>query len=720
MRFFFCQKLLFLALCGCFFSSCKNKSQTLERKIENSLTDSSRKEWVDHFSFPAWTSSKDSGLQTEPIDDKIAITFQRSVIPLPKLIRFESRVTIPVANIKLRLRSGASDVEQFASEELATLIRKKTGDKLTDGSFEILIGICDEQGKVDGVYISGAEKLSGLKNKDQAYVISPLSNSGLAIVGLTGKGVYYGVKTLQQLIKPGLSTSFAVVPILYVLDWPDLAERGLWGGWESDHKLMMKNIEFMSNRKMNLMESSGVGKYLTFDEHGRGEVKIDSGGRNQARLHAMNNVLIVTHLDIFGIITQIYKHYPQAKGKGKAAVSDDLVVPCASSPQFVKVLSEWLESAAAQGITDINMWLTEHGDIHCECEQCKNSSQYVLEAKACAKAWQIAHEKYPGLIVRILLTQGSYHVNDQILAAVPPEVKIVFYSGEWDNGTYTALRQPIIYPLLTDFVKKGHWLGTYPTLSASFTYILPWSGANFIKYRMTELVDKNVPSFTGYVAYSDNNNNFYDYNMAAAAEWSWNVQGRDEHEFAATWATQEGISDPETFADWSVMMSPVSWDVYGSQVPHLWWFSAKTKDMIRKREKPTLGKDMFQYFPTLKHLENDLATTARALRLAENLDDKRVVFETQSIQGYLKMLKGIYTVANMTAGKKELDKSQIQALQAAFKDLQNSERETADAMNAWYHAIDPDFKITLSNAIVVIHQVVSDIGVSLKPFGIKK
>lgn len=721
MKFFFGRILLSIVISALFFSSCKNRNKVTETKVENTVTDSGRKQWVKHFEFPAWTSTSPAGSQLLPLNNEAAKNWLRWIMPLPKLIRLESKLTFPATGIKLHIRSNATDIEQFAGNELKTLIMEKTGAKLLNGSFEILVGICDEHGKVDGIYIPGAEKLSGLKNKDQAYVIAPLPTFGLAVVGLTGKGVYYGVKTLQQLMKPGLKPNTVVAPILFVMDWPDLSERGLWGGWEQDSALMMRTIQYMSNRKMNLMETTGAVGYLAFDGHGRGIVKINTEGRNQARLHAMNDVLIITHLDIFGIITDIYKHYPNAKGKGSGAVSNDLAVPCASSPEFVKVLSEWLESAASQGIFDVNIWLTEHGDLHCGCEKCKHFSQYVLEAKACAKAWQIAHDKYPKLGIRILLTQGSYKVNDQILAAVAqPEIRITYYSGSWENGTYTALKEPIIYPLLTDFAKAGNSLGCYPTLSASFTYILPWCGPQFIKYRMAEFVDKDLTGFTGYVAYSNNNNNFYDFNIAAAAEWSWNVHGRSEHEFAASWATQNGVKDPEIFADWAEMLGPVSWDVYGSQVPHVWWARKQTMAMFKKGNEAVLGKGMFQYFPTLQHLDDDLAICENALKLAEKLGDKTIITETQTIQGYLKMIKAIYSITEMAAAKRSLDNNQTRSLQVAFKELQHAELETTQALNAWYHAIDPGFNISLSNAVGVTHQVVSDIAVSLKPFGIKK
>ena len=64
---------------------------------------------------------------------------------------------------------------------------------------------------------------------------------------------------------------------------------------------------------------------------------------------------------------------------------------------------------------------------------------------------------------------------------------------------------------------------------ASWRIVCPWSGPQFIKYRMTEFVDKNLKCLVGYAT---PNNRLYDFNVTAAAEWSWNAHGRDERAFA--------------------------------------------------------------------------------------------------------------------------------------------------------------------------------------------
>ena len=149
-----------------------------------------------------------------------------------------------------------------------------------------------------------------------------------------------------------------------------------------------------------------------------------------------------------------------------------------------------------------------------------------------ASRWEAAKRVKPDLRLRILLTQGSYQSNDQVLAAVPPEVGITYYDG---GRTYNSSREPMIYPLLVKYVRADRWLGCYPQLTASWGVVCPWSGPQFIKARMSEFAAKHLQCLCGYAWPS---NRFYEFNVTAAAEWSWNVGGRSEREFSLAWATR--------------------------------------------------------------------------------------------------------------------------------------------------------------------------------------
>ncbi|MDD4873093.1 MAG: glycoside hydrolase family 20 zincin-like fold domain-containing protein, partial [Kiritimatiellae bacterium] len=669
--------------------------------------------WPADAPWPAWAVVGKAESQVQLVGDEDAKKLLQWVIPLPKRIRLEGKLVLPASGIGPRLRSQATDIEQTALNELVGLIKKKTGVEKLDGPFSVIIGVCDVDGKIDGVSIPGAEKLRGLNNDDQAYVISPLSSRGIAVAGLTAQGVYYGVKTLQQLLEPGLSPGKVTMPVVAIMDWPDLAERGEWLPWGNTAQ---RNILYMADRKMNLMEVHNTNS-LSFDANGRGMLKTDTESKELARLHAVKWIPVTGHFNSLGNRTGIYKRYPKAEGRGPNArypSRQDLVVPCASCPEFVQVLAEWMESCASQDITDMNFYLTELEKMQCDCEKCKGKSQYVLEAEACVKAWQIARIKYPKFRIRILLSQGTYNVNDQMLAAVPqPEIGVTYYSG---STTYTAARDPMIYPLLADFAQKGRWLGCYPQLTASWRVACPWSGPQFIKYRMTELVEKRLSCLSGY---APPDNRLYDFNVTAAAEWSWNANGRDEREFSVAWATRRGLVDPEKAAHWAVMLGPVGWDIYGGGVPHNAFFGSAAK-MVKNRHAPVLGKrGMFRYFPTVQHMDDDLTVCRKALTLAGQLNDPVLVAETRTIQGYVRMVKAIYTISDTVAGKKQIDNARTRSIQDAFNELQSAGRQVADAWQAWSSTVASDCDFGHHEPVTVTRQTITDIGDALVSFGIK-
>ncbi|MDZ7619255.1 MAG: glycoside hydrolase family 20 zincin-like fold domain-containing protein, partial [Patescibacteria group bacterium] len=543
----------------------------------------------------------------------------------------------------------------------------------------------------------GAEKLRGLKNDDQAYVIAPLADRGLAVAALTDRGVYHGVKTLAQMLEAGSDKESLTLPIVAVLDWPDLAERGQW----TFEERAPGDIQYMADRKMNLLE---VRTPAGFDDKRRGTLDVNVASMAEARRRAVNWLPFIAHLANQAYRTDIYTLYPETQGRGPRArharvpndASADIVVPCASHPQFIQVLAEWLMSAAEKGATEVNVFLSELEGMGCECEQCKGKSQFALEAKACVKAWRIAQDKYPELRLRILLSQGSYDTNDQVLAAVPEtEVGITYYSGSsrgkipgYASSTYTASKDPMIYPLMMDFVNQGRWLGCYPSVTATYRVATPWSGPQFMKFRMTEFVDKGLASVSGYIP---PDKQFFDFNFTALAEWSWNAHGRTEHEFAAAWATRRGLADPDKAADWAVMLGPVGWDVYGSNAPT--FFLGRAAAMVERRQKPQLGAGMFRYFPTVEHMDENLAVCQQALDLAQQVGDPAVIAETRVIEGYVRMIKSIYLIADAVAGRKELDDAQTASVQAAADALRSAAKQTTEALRAWNRAVATDYDL---------------------------
>ncbi len=648
----------------------------------------------------------------EPLANDEGSKWLRWVIPLPKQVRFEGKLRMPATDIAVQLRENSTDVERHAVYELTGLLSRKTGvQNFKDGSFSITIGVCDAEGKIDGTLIPGAETLRELKNSDQAYLITPLSGSGLAVTALSERGVYYGVKTLQQLLESRLAVGSVTMPIVTIVDWPDLAERGEWEFLID----LDGEIEFFADRKLNLIEAWCA--HLSLDDQGHGVATFDTGLANVARLRAIKWIPIISHFEHLPT-EEVYKRFPETKGQGSHARTGPdgpATLLCFSEAKTKELLADWFTSLSSiEGIDEICVWLSEQ-HIWCECDQCKTSNQHVLEAEACVQAWRLARKKNPHLRLRILLTQGSYPANKEVLAAISdPEVRVLYYHG---GLTYNSKRDPIVYPLLEQFVKKDRWLGIYPQISASWSLVCPWSGPQFVKFRMNEFVDKGLQCVSVRASADDR---FSDFNLTATAEWSWNAKGRSEHEFAEAWAVRHGLSDPEKAADLIEMLGSVSWDVYGSGIPTQSFPNSSVK-MIENRAQPELGSGIFLYFPTVEHIDHDLTVCNKALKLAEELGDVALLSETRVVQGYVRMLKSIHVIAHAVAGKQPLGDADRRTLQTTFDELDHARRDVLAALDAWRHVTLPGgppgrYKTVLKTT----DETVSGIAAALASFGVKQ
>ncbi len=626
-------------------------------------------------------------------------TWLRHVIPLPKEVGFEGVVRLPPSDVVVELVGRPGDVEAQAAD----LVRRELGEPGPNPRWKIVLGRCSRGGRLEGARVPGAERLANLKNADQAYAIAPVDQR-LILTGLTERGVYYAALTLSQLLAARRTADSVTVPLLRVVDWPDLAERGEWGGNAP------ADAAWMSAHKLNLVE---VHASVSVDKDGVGHAVLKQELIEQGRLCALKMVPIIHHLDqLHG--TGLLRPFPELKGVGaKAYATDSLQTLCFSKPAATKLLTDWMTELAQQPhVTDLCVWLSEDPG-QCGCEECLKSNQFVLEARACIAAWRAACRVNRDLKLRLLLTQGTYKDNDKVLAEAPPEVNISYYDG---GRTYDSSRNPMIYPLLADFAKQGRWLGVYPQITAAWRIVCPWSGPQFIKFRMTEFVDKGLSNLC---AYATPNNRLYDFNVTAAAEWSWNAHGRDEREFATAWATCRGVKDPEQAAEWALTLGDVGWDVYGSGVPYPHFFGTAGR-MVRDRAKPVWGKGLYRYFDTEARLQHDLAACRKAEQLAAALDFPEIAAETRVIAGYLEMLHTLYDITSFvsrTMPPTEADRMTLQRNLTAFS---AAGAQTSEGLRAWADVCLPGSGgARLGDTIQVTEQTVTEVATALAPFGVR-
>jgi len=546
----------------------------------------------------------------------------RWVIPLPKEIKIPAKLAVPASEVKISLRPEAGEVEKQAAEELIALLKKRGWSESGEKTFEILVGVCDSEGKLMGHPVPGAGDLSKLPNNGQAYVIRPLDDRRLALTALNEPGVYYAAKTLQQLLEGRLKDKTAMIPLAVVTDWPDLAQRGQnWGSINYPFFSIRREIEWMSRHKLNHIEAEWLPKmhpdgHVTWTDYGT-----TSNDVVFARCRALNVVPSLWHLSVAMMYSHVYDVYPELQAKGKAGG----YAPCPTHPKLPEVLAQYMIPFARMGATDINAWLTEGQNIYCSCERCDPETHFAMETRALVKAWQIVRKRYPGLKLWIMLTQGSAPTNDKVLDEVPADVGIVYYNSGY---TYTAKQEPLIPPLLEEFAARGGRLGVYPIVSTECGIMLPWSCPQYVKYRMREFAQKKL---TGFTAYGIQDSRFYDFNLKAAAEWSWNAGGRTEREFTEAWATREGIrfksadspvsvaaqSPADAVADWVELLGPVGWNIHGARIAVKRFSREHHPDhpanMIATRARPVLGRGLFKYFPSEQHMNDNLAKCEKAM-----------------------------------------------------------------------------------------------------------
>ena len=163
---------------------------------------------------------------------------QLKILPAPKEVRIsEGRIVIKPSTAILI--SNAED--RIAAEMLQKEIHDRTGMKLpielvtappkTTG--HISLGRLTDRGLRSYLESQGVKVGDELGNHDldnQGYVIR-VTGSGVLVAGRTAQGLFYGVQTLRQLLRPegpgGPAEKTLAVPALVIRDWPSMEWRGV-------------------------------------------------------------------------------------------------------------------------------------------------------------------------------------------------------------------------------------------------------------------------------------------------------------------------------------------------------------------------------------------------------------------------------------------------------------------------------------------------------------
>jgi len=640
----------------------------------------------------------------------------RNLIPLPHEISIPEKAVLHPGGITIRVRKGADETEREAGRHLERLFEARTGAVPSGKEFEILLGVVDHEGKLEGIRIDGVEKLRELPNSDQAYIIRPAGDGRLVLAALNGKGVYYAAVTLRQLLEPYLTGESVSVPLAEVVDWPDMEERGLWnfpdpGEW----------IPWMSSLKLNYGKM--VRTRLQKIERGKpNHAVIDGELMKKARATAFNYVPFILHLNFlhgYGL----FRAYPELAGVGDGALAGRYFAhkrgnqhraPCARNPLLTRILTEWMTDIASQGADEVSCWLSER-PAQCGHKECREIGQFVLEARAFVNAWRETRKKYPDFTIRLFISTTTDERYYKVLAETPPEVKLERCCSTELERVRHLPRDLFVNPLFDRYAAEGRWVAHYDVPIGAFGRVetpefkVPCSSAHRVRDYVTQLIDRHYRGAYGMMGWSNMGIETCGFNIHALAEWSWNRNGRTEREFAVAWATRQGYKNPEDVGEWSEIMGPIEFDVYESDFPTCYSWG-KFVEMIDERRLPVPGEGMFRYYQTYESFDEKIADCRRALAVAETFDSPHLANETKVVLSYVRLAKYIYEIAERVASDDLSSLESQEKLKISLGRLEEAGKENAEAIRSWRAALGPEpWHYRVHDAIKAVRTTVEEI-----------
>ena len=640
----------------------------------------------------------------------------RHLLPLPHEITFEGTVAHPPDAVAVRLRDGSGPVEEQAGGELRRLLAERGEAAAGDAEFEILLGTVDAGGRLGDVAVD-VERLRSLPNSGQAYAIVPQGVRRLALVGLEERGVYYAARTLCQLLEPAITPEQVTIPLVRVVDWPDFDERGLWNFPDETEW-----IPWLSAVKLNYGKMAST--RLEPVERGRpNRAVIEAELMQQARRRAFNYVPFILHLN-FLHDCGLFRAYPELAGKGDGALSGRYFahkqgnqhrVPCASQPVLVEVLAEWMESISAQGGLEISCWLSER-PAQCGCDACTAVGQFVLEARAFVRAWEQARRAYPELQIRLFLSTTTMERDYRVLAELPPQVKVERACATSMEEVIHWPRDLLANPLLDQCAAEGRWIASYDVPIGANGKVdtpefkVPERSAHRVRDFLVQLKRRRYSGAYGMIAWGTLTREINGFNIEALAEWSWNLEGRSEEEFAVAWAVKQGFAHPEKVGRWAALMGPVEFDVYASDFP-VCYSQGKAVEMVKNRQRPYLGEGMFRYYLDEGDFGRKRATCAAALEIATALEEADFAHETRVVASYVELAHGVFRVAEQLATTELEDPENQAVLLEALGELERAGQANVAAIRGWRAALGPEpWHYRVHDAIAATERTEAEIG----------
>ncbi|MCA9448093.1 MAG: hypothetical protein KC931_13330, partial [Candidatus Omnitrophica bacterium] len=633
------------------------------------------------------------GSATADVSGAEEMDWIRHLLPLPKEVEIHHQSRFPVTSLAIRVAENAKSRESFAKSRILEAL--KQNESAISAKFTVLVGLLDQDGKLEGIEVPGGKRLIDLPNSAQAYRIARIDGTTLAVCALQPEGLSFGIRTLCQLLKVGMDGETINIPMVSITDWPDLEERGVW-----NYPQNSEWIEWMSEMKLNYGNLNPDVKEIVRGETNRMTLDTELIGFAEERGFRLTPQIVhLNFLHGYGL----FRAYPELAGLGDEALAGRYFahkqgpqhrVPDASNPILIDILAEWMEDLANQGSMDICCWLTERPATDTR-RAALEEGQFVLEARAFVKAWEKAKKNHPDLEIRIFISTITDERYYKIYDELPSDLKI-FRCCVTDMERVRHLPRDLFRnPLLDHYADQGRWIGTYDVpLNVNGNvetpeFKIPHRSPDRIKDYVIQLVERQYRAGIGMMAWHRHAMKICGVKFAALAEWGWNSRGRSIEEFNLAWATREGFEAPEEAAKWLTLMGPVEWDVFDSEFP-ICYSWGQFIEIVKERAFPILGETVHRYYRSPESFDEKIAVCDRALELAEAFEDANYANETRVVRSYIRLAKAIHRVAELRATD-PLTSLEIQdEMKKRLARLEEAGRENVTAIEKWRNELGPE------------------------------
>ena len=395
----------------------------------------------------------------------------------------------------------------------------------------------------------------------QSYRIAALpAQGGLVVQGLDREGVYWGMKTLKQLVEA--RPRHLRLPRALVVDGADMEERGLWSlpfgttcpQRNRDRALAhyKARLDWMSDRKLNLVDvvTVGEGGGVCFRSRRHPEFSYPDAADREHLLREL-----IRHGESRGVrMVPVFthpEHYDFIGRKFPELVPDHVIThhgsPVRIAVDFFQDKTRQVLQDLAEEVTDLFaprglcFWLTENRLHALSPALQKGRSEFIQEAAVFHGIVERLRRQVPGLGCKIALGQGSFPENLAVMRSLPADVQWIYYSGE-RFGTYNIRPMNPIHRDIATAAAEGRRI-----LLANAMRGIPGRPAHLetIHRHIGQALEAGIKGLNGWAGSFPADK----LALSVAADRAWSARGRSLAETLRAAAAAEGARDPSAQAE---------------------------------------------------------------------------------------------------------------------------------------------------------------------------